>query len=194
MLRTKLGGEPALVLTTLLAPLVQTILLLVTDLPAGHQAAWNGLAVAIAGTATAFIVADGKAVPAILGAAQAVLGVLSVYGWGLSAEQTTGLMALVALVVGQFVRTQVTVDAVEPTPPPRTRTGEWPDEYNGWTPEPAPVVYRPTADPVETGVMDLADEDEDDSPSQPEPEPSRLHSVEQLMARLERERARDTWR
>ena len=103
--------EPALTATTLLAPAVGLILLFVADLSPGEQAAWNGLAVAAAGLLTSLIVEREKLAPSILGLAQAVLGLLTVVGFGLSAEQTTGVMGFLALLVGAYIRTQVVAPA-----------------------------------------------------------------------------------
>lgn len=102
-----IGREPALLATSLLAPAVGTLLLFLTDLPAGAQAGWNAAAVAIAGLITAVVAQRDRLAPAILGFAQAILALLTVYGLGMTAEQATGVMAFLALVVGAFVRTQV---------------------------------------------------------------------------------------
>lgn len=103
----RLIREPVLTATPLLAPLVGVIMLFVTDLDAGTQAAVNGAAVAVAGLVSAALVARDKLAPAILGFAQAVIQVLAVFGLGFTAEQTTAVMGLVALAVGMYLRTQV---------------------------------------------------------------------------------------
>lgn len=103
--------EPALTATTLLAPAVGLLLLFLTDLPAGAQAGWNAVAVAVAGLITAVIVLRDKLAPAILGLSQAVISLLTVYGLGMTAEQSTGTMAFLALLVGAYVRTQVAAPA-----------------------------------------------------------------------------------
>lgn len=103
--------EPAITATSLLVPTVSMAVLLATDLPAEAQAAWNALAVAIAGLVTAVVVVSDRLVPAVTGVAQAVLALLAVHGLGLTAEQATGLTAFVAAVAGAWVRTQVTVAA-----------------------------------------------------------------------------------
>lgn len=100
--------EPALTATTLLAPAVGLLLLFITDLSPAAQAGWNGVAVSVAGLITAALVARDRLAPAILGFAQAVVGLLTVYGWGMNAEQTTAFMGFLALVVGAYVRTQST--------------------------------------------------------------------------------------
>lgn len=98
--------EAALVPTSLLAPLVGTLLLFL-HLDATTQAAWNAVAVGAAGLITAALVARDRLAPAILGFAQAIIAVLDVYSFGLSAAQSTGVMSLLALIVGAYVRTQV---------------------------------------------------------------------------------------
>lgn len=102
-----LGRESVLTLTTLLAPLVGVILLFAADLDPTTQAVWNGAAVAAAGLITAALVARDRLAPAILGFAQAVMQLLAVFGFGLSAAQTTGVMGFLALLVGAYLRTQV---------------------------------------------------------------------------------------
>lgn len=105
--RMSLLREPVLMFTPLLAPLVGTVLLFVTDLDAADQAAWNAAAVAVAGLISAALVARDKLAPAILGLAQALVQLLSVWGLGLTAEQATGVLGFVALAVGMYLRTQV---------------------------------------------------------------------------------------
>ncbi len=99
--------ESALTATSLLVPLVGLILLWAADMDAATQAGWNAVAVAAAGLISAALVVQDKLVPAILGFAQAVLQLLAVYGLGFTAEQTTGLLGFLALVLGAYVRTQV---------------------------------------------------------------------------------------
>lgn len=103
--------EPALTATTLLAPAVGLILLFLQDLSPAAQAGWNGAALALAGLVTSFIVEREKLAPTILGFAQAILGLLTVYGFGFTAEQTTGVMGFLALIVGAYVRAQVVAPA-----------------------------------------------------------------------------------
>jgi hypothetical protein len=117
-----LNRESVLTGTTLLAPLVGVILLFVADLDPVAQAAWNGAALAVTGLITAALVAREKLAPAILGFAQALMQILAVFGFSLTAEQTTGVMGFLALAVGMYLRTQVwaKVDAAgqprEPAP------------------------------------------------------------------------------
>jgi len=111
--------EPALTATALLAPAVGTLLLFIADLSPEAQAGWNGLAVAVAGLITSAIAIRERLAPTILGLAQAVISLLTVYGFGLSAEQSTGVMAFLALVVGAYVRGQITAPP-EATAPPAT--------------------------------------------------------------------------
>jgi hypothetical protein len=116
--------EPALTAVTLLAPAVGLFLLLFATFDAETQAAWNAAAVAVAGFITAAIAAREKLAPAILGLTQAVLALLTVYGFGLTAEQATGVTAFVALVVGTYLRERivapVTVDGAVVAPTPST--------------------------------------------------------------------------
>ena len=190
----RLTEEPAVLLISLAAPFVQTLLLAFTNLSPEVQAAWNALAVAMAGGVTAWVVARERLLPALLGAAQAVVALLAVHGWGLSAEQATGLTAAVALFVGQFVRTQVTaieplriqrpdvspplLAPLEPTP---TADPLWPDpgpvegglsaEQTTWIPPVAPEV--PTPEPAATTQAIL--------PVEPLPEPPERVTVDELL-------------
>lgn len=109
--------EPALTATALLAPAVGLLLLFLTDLPAGAQAGWNAVAVGVAGLITAVIALRDKLAPAILGLAQAVLSLVTVYGFGLTAEQSTGVMSFLALAVGAYVRTQISAPPERPAAP-----------------------------------------------------------------------------
>lgn len=114
--------EPALTAVTLLAPAVGLFLLLFANFDAETQAAWNAAAVAVAGLITAGIAAREKLAPTILGFTQAVLALLTVYGFGLTGEQATGVTAFVALLVGTYLRERivapVTVDGHVVTPAP----------------------------------------------------------------------------
>lgn len=105
--RIRFLREPVLTLTPLIAPAAGLVLLFIADLDGETQAAWNGGATALAGLITAALVARDRLAPAIMGFVQTVLQLLAVFGFGLSAEQTTGLMGFVALVVGMWLRTQV---------------------------------------------------------------------------------------
>ena len=100
--------EPALIVVSLLPPLVSTLLLFTADLSAEAQAAWNALALALSGLVTAALVARDRLAPAVLGFAQAVLAMLTVWGLALTAAQSTGVMGFVTVAVGMYVRTQVT--------------------------------------------------------------------------------------
>jgi len=100
--------EPALLFGILLPPGVGLALLFFTSISAPATAAWNGLATTVAGLITAAIVTREKLPAAILGLVQAGLQLLAVYGLGVTAAQADGLLAFVALVVGLWLRQQVT--------------------------------------------------------------------------------------
>ena len=102
------GREPALILLGLLAPAVQTFLLVFLNLDPTTQAVWNAAAIAVAGLGTAWLVAREKLAASIIGVGGAVLSLLVHYGWDLSTEQQTALAAFLALAVGAYTRTQVT--------------------------------------------------------------------------------------
>lgn len=106
--------EPALLAASLLAPAVQTALLVWAGLSDEGQAVWNAVAVAVAGLVVAGLAARDKLAPAILGLAVAVLALASYYGWHLDAAQSTAIISLVTLILGAFLRTQISapVDVV----------------------------------------------------------------------------------
>jgi nicotinamide riboside transporter PnuC len=111
----RFSREAALIPTSLLAPFVGMLLLFFAGLSPEAQAAWNAVAVTVAGLISAVLVVRERLVPAILGLAQAVISLLSVYGWGMTAEQSTALMGFLALAVGAYVRTQVQARPEAPT-------------------------------------------------------------------------------
>jgi hypothetical protein len=110
----RFSREAALIPTSLLAPFVATVLLFVAGLSPEAQAGWNAVAVAVAGLITAVLVRRDRLAPAILGLAQAVAAILTVYGWGMTAAQSTATMAFLSLLVGAYVRTQVTANPEAP--------------------------------------------------------------------------------
>lgn len=105
--------EPALLIAALLAPAVQTGLLVWGGLSDGGQAVWNAVAAAVAGVIMAVLAAGDRLAPAITGLAVAVLALAAWYGWHLDARQQTEILSLVSLATGLFLRTQITapVDA-----------------------------------------------------------------------------------
>lgn len=100
------GREPALFLSAV-AVVVQFVSQFVFHLSADAQGAVNILAAAVIGVLTAWSVAREKLAPAVLGFGQAALAALLAFGVDFSAEQQSTIMAVVALVVGWYTRTQV---------------------------------------------------------------------------------------
>jgi hypothetical protein len=98
--------EPALLIAALLAPAVQTALLVWGGLSPAGQAVWNAVAAAVAGLA--ILAANDRLAPAIVGLATAVLALAAWYGWHLDARQQTEILSLVSLATGLFLRTQIT--------------------------------------------------------------------------------------
>lgn len=101
------GREPVLWLA-LVAGLVQLLSSFWLDLSGEQQGVLNALAVAVIGAVTAFAVAREKVAPALLGLVQAALAVGLAFGWDLSAQDQSTVMAFSAAVIGMFLRTQVT--------------------------------------------------------------------------------------
>lgn len=117
--------EPALLYVGLLAPVVQVLAAFVFDANPTVQGAVNAAAVAVAGAITAVLVRSDSLVPAILGAAQAVLALVLAFGVQWSSEQQAALMGLVGVVVAVVVRDRVEAP-VPPTvtaPPAATLEG-----------------------------------------------------------------------
>ncbi len=100
--------EPALTAISLMPPAVGALLLFLADLTVDQQNAINAVAVAVAGLVTAALVASDRLAPAILGFAAAILTLLAAYGFALSEAQSTAVMGFLSLLVGAYVRTQVT--------------------------------------------------------------------------------------
>jgi hypothetical protein len=100
--------EPALLIAALLAPAVQTALLVWGGLSPAGQAVWNAVAAAVAGLVLAILAANDRLAPAIVGLATAVLALAAWYGWHLDARQQTEILSLVSLATGLFLRTQIT--------------------------------------------------------------------------------------
>lgn len=120
--------EPALLYVGLLAPVVQVLAAFVFDANPTVQGAVNAAAVAIAGAITAVLVRSDSLVPAILGAAQAVLALVLAFGVHWSSEQQAALMGLVGVVVAVVVRDRVEapVPATVTAPPAPAATLDGP--------------------------------------------------------------------
>ena len=101
------GREPALILIGVAGPLVALVVSFIPGMNPDLQAALVGLAVAVAGVVTAFIVGGDKLAPAIMGVAQAVVSWALAAGYDLTAEQQAGFLAVTGIFVAAFIRTQV---------------------------------------------------------------------------------------
>lgn len=101
-----LGREPALWLALVTAA-IQLSSAFFLDLSTEQQALLNALAVALSGAVTAYMVAQDRMVPALVGAMQALLSVAVGFGADLSPDTQAAVMASVAGVAAMFVRTQV---------------------------------------------------------------------------------------
>jgi hypothetical protein len=110
-----LKREPALLYLSLLAPIVQALVaFLFVDDPA-TQAVINAAAVAVAGAITAFLVKSDNLLPALTGAAQAVIALFVGLGAGWSPEQQAALMVPVGIIAGYIVRDRVTAPVTAPS-------------------------------------------------------------------------------
>lgn len=122
------GREPALWLT-LVSVLTKAATAFGLDLTIDQQAVINATAAAVVGLIVALLVHDG-AVAAVIGLTQAVLALSLGFGAHLGADQQVSIMAVVAIAVGMYTRTQVTapVAAKAPLPPLTAAPG---DAYGG---------------------------------------------------------------
>lgn len=109
---TSLRREPAMLWIGLIAPVVQavTAFLLATDTTT--QGIVNAAAVALAGAITAFMVRSDNLLPALTGAAQALIAVVVAFGVDWTPEQQASLMVPIGIVAAYIVRDRVTA----PTP------------------------------------------------------------------------------
>lgn len=110
-----LRREPALLYISLVAPIVQALAaFLFVDSPA-VQGVVNAAAVAVAGAVTAFLVKSDNLLPALTGAAQAVIALFVAFGAGWSPEQQAALMVPIGIIAGYIVRDRVTAPVPAPT-------------------------------------------------------------------------------
>lgn len=103
----RLRREPALLLISLLAPIVQMLVAFI--FPAGGEAAGALNAAALAGTGlgTAALVRSDKLLPAITGFATALVAVGVAFGLNWTPEQQVLLLAPVSIIAGYVVRDRV---------------------------------------------------------------------------------------
>ena len=106
------GRDPAVWLA-LAASALQVVSAFFLPLSDETQSLINAALAAAFGLATAVAVAKEKVLPAIVGLAQALLALAVGFGWDLTGDQQSVLMAFVSIAASMFVRTQVTA----PVPP-----------------------------------------------------------------------------
>jgi len=114
------GREPAawIALFAVLLQLLSSYLIHWSD---GTQGVVNAVIVALFGlwTAAHLPAWRDKILPALLGVAQAVFSLLFAFGNDVPAKTQSEWMAFITVVVGLFVRTQVTAPVQSPQPSPR---------------------------------------------------------------------------
>ena len=109
-----LRREPALFYISLLAPAIQALAaFLFVDDPS-MQGVLNAAAVAVAGAVTAFLVRADNLLPALTGAAQAVIALLVAFGLDWSPEQQAALMVPIGIIAGYVVRDRVVAPVSAP--------------------------------------------------------------------------------
>lgn len=101
------GRDPAVILGFVSA-FLQMLIAYGVHLSDGQTAAINAIAAAVLGLLTAVIVARDRLIPAILGIGQAGFTLALVFGANLSQRQVATTMAVAAVALALFARTQVT--------------------------------------------------------------------------------------
>jgi hypothetical protein len=115
-----LHREPAVLYISLLAPVVQAVAaFILADAPI-TQGIVNTAAVAVAGAITAFVVRSENLLPALTGAAQALIALVVALGLHWTTAQQAALMIPIGIIAGFVVRDRVVapVPAVTPAAPP----------------------------------------------------------------------------
>lgn len=102
-----LRREPALLWIGLLAPVVQALAAFLWGADTTTQGIVNAAAVAIAGAITAFVVRADNLVPALVGAAQAVIALVMAFGTDWSPEQQAAVMVPLGMIASIVVRDRV---------------------------------------------------------------------------------------
>lgn len=108
-----LGREPAVLLGVLSAAL-QMVVAFGLHLTNDQTAAINAAAAAVFGVLTAVMVARDQLYPAIMGLAQAALTLGLAFGYNMSADSTTAVMAFIAALLPAIaIRPQVTAKVAD---------------------------------------------------------------------------------
>jgi hypothetical protein len=102
-----LRREPAIFWVSLVAPTVQAIAAFVFAADPDTQAIINTAAVAIAGAITAWIVRADNLLPALTGAAQAIIALVVGFGLDWTSAQQAQLMIPIGIIAGYIVRDRV---------------------------------------------------------------------------------------
>lgn len=108
-----LRREPALLLG-FLAALIQLVSAVIFPLSDEQQGVLNGLLAVVAGVVVAAMVSLEKAVPLLVGLAQAVIAVGLAFGMELDPVAQSAIMGVVVAGVSLFTRTQVVVGTGSP--------------------------------------------------------------------------------
>lgn len=103
----RLSREPALLLISLFAPVVQCIAAFWFEADPVTAGALNAAAVAVAAALTAAVVRSEKLLAAITGAVVAVVALASALGFDWSTEQQALLVVPLTMVAGYVVRDRV---------------------------------------------------------------------------------------
>lgn len=105
--------EPALLYIGLLAPFAQLLTLFFTDLSLGWHTVLMAAIPAVAGLLTAWAVRAESLVPALTGLAQAVIACVIAFGFVMTTDQQSALMAFIGLALSVVVRDRVVAPVAE---------------------------------------------------------------------------------
>lgn len=112
----RFSREPALLLISLIAPIVQVVAAFALVDNGEAAGLVNAAAVAVAGALTAAVVSSDRLVPAITGAVTAVLAATAAFGLDWTPEQQALLIVPVTMLAGYVVRDRVTAPAPAESP------------------------------------------------------------------------------
>jgi hypothetical protein len=109
-----LNREPAVFWISLIAPTVAAVTAFLFETSPDTQAIINAAAVAVAGAITAFLVRSDNLLPALTGAAQALVALVVGLGADWTPEQQALLLVPVGIIAGVIVRDRVTAPVPAP--------------------------------------------------------------------------------
>lgn len=101
------GREPVVLWMAIVTPLIQLVSAFIFPLNDEQQGVLNGAFAVVLGFVAMLAVSVDRALPMLAGVVQALIAVGLAFGMDLDPETQTAILAVVAGLVGFFVRTQV---------------------------------------------------------------------------------------